>query len=134
MSAGFNLSVISRTHSTATLPSGVLTIKTDYTLDKLTEALAGQAAVVCVVGPAGMMHQVTLIDAAEVAGVKRFIIDHLGEVPTFVGCRSSKTFTRIVGSAGITRRRGRRQTRRLRTRALPSGIQLNGSGITLIGT
>lgn len=66
----------------ATFPSGIPVIRTEYTLDKLTEAMAGQDAAVCLVGPAGIVHQVTLVDAAEAAGVKRFIIDDFGWGPS----------------------------------------------------
>lgn len=79
------MTVISRIQSTATFPSGVPVIKIEYTLDQLTKALAGQDAVVCVVGPAGIVHQVTFVDAAEAAGVKRFIIDDFGWGPNVRG-------------------------------------------------
>lgn len=85
ISAGFDVTVISRIQSTATFPSGIPVIKIEYTLDELTKALAGQDAVVCVVGPAGIVHQVTLVDAAEAAGVKRFIIDDFGWGPNVRG-------------------------------------------------
>lgn len=85
MSAGFKVTVISRVHSMATFPSGIPVIKTEYTLDKLTEAMVGQDAAVCVVGPAGIVHQVNLIDAAEAAGVRRFIIDDFGWGPYIRG-------------------------------------------------
>ncbi|KAJ4249294.1 hypothetical protein NW757_007872 [Fusarium falciforme] len=81
--AGFEVTVISRTESTATFPSGLPVIKTTYTLENLTKALAGQDAAVCVVGPAGVSLQSTMIDAAEAAGVKRFIIDDFGWGPDF---------------------------------------------------
>jgi hypothetical protein len=96
MSAAFNLIAISRIHSTTIFSSGVITIKTDYTLDKLTEALAGQAAVVCVVGPAGMVHYVTLIDVFEVAGVKRFIIDDFGWGPDVRGFQHGTTYSHTL--------------------------------------
>lgn len=69
----------------ATFPSGIPVIKTEYTLDKLTKAMVGQDAAVCVVGPAGIVHQVTLINAAEAAGVRRFIIDDFGWGPYIRG-------------------------------------------------
>jgi putative NADH-flavin reductase len=78
ISAGSNVTVISRIHSTTTFSSGLSVIKIEYTRDKLIKALTSQDAAVCVVGPAGMVHQVTLIDAVEVADVKRFIIDDFG--------------------------------------------------------
>jgi hypothetical protein len=48
-------------------------------------ALAGQDAAVCVVGPGGIGAQITMIDAAEAAGVKRFIVDDFGWGPNFKG-------------------------------------------------
>ena len=60
-------------------------IRTTYTVDELTKALSGQDAAVCVVGPPGVTHQVAMIDAAEAAGVKRFIVDDFGWGPTVRG-------------------------------------------------
>ncbi|KAF4459886.1 hypothetical protein FALBO_13364 [Fusarium albosuccineum] len=82
-SAGFDVTIITRTESTATFPPGLPVIKTDYTLENFTKALTGQDAVVCVVGPAGIGHQPTMIDAAAAAGVKRFILDDYGWGPDF---------------------------------------------------
>jgi hypothetical protein len=56
-----------------------------YTLDELTKALAGQDAVVCAVGPAGISLQPVMVDAAEAAGVKRFVLDDFGWGPYFKG-------------------------------------------------
>ncbi|KAM0427918.1 hypothetical protein ACHAPT_007378 [Fusarium lateritium] len=81
--AGFDVTVISRTESTATFPSGLPVIKTTYSLENLTKALAGQDAVINVVGPAGVGLQSIMIDAAEAAGVKRFIVDDFGWGPDF---------------------------------------------------
>lgn len=38
---------------------------------------------VCVIGPAGVETQATMIDAAEAAGVRRFIVNHFGWGPGF---------------------------------------------------
>lgn len=83
--AGFDLTIITRTESTATFPSGVPVIRTTYIANKLTKALSGQDAVVCVVGPAGIGSQSTMMDAAEAAGVNRFIIDDFGWGPDVRG-------------------------------------------------
>ena len=85
MSAGFDVTIITRVESAATFPSGIPVIRTAYTVEELTKALAGQDAVVCVVGPAGIGHQVAMIDAAEAAGVKRFIVDDFGWGPDVRG-------------------------------------------------
>lgn len=60
-------------------------VRTEYTLEHLTQAFAGQHAVVCVVGPGGIGTQTTLIDAAEAAGVSRFIVNDFGWGPDFRG-------------------------------------------------
>ncbi|KAI9148111.1 Serine carboxypeptidase [Paramyrothecium foliicola] len=83
--AGFDVTVITRLESTATFPSGLPVVKTPYTVEDLTKALAGQDAVVCAVGPAGISLQSTMVDAAEAAGVKRFIVDDFGWGPDFEG-------------------------------------------------
>lgn len=47
--------------------------------------MVGHDAAVCVVGPAGITHQVAMIDAAEAAGVKRFVVDDFGWGPDIRG-------------------------------------------------
>ncbi|GAB7353363.1 hypothetical protein MBLNU459_g3845t1 [Dothideomycetes sp. NU459] len=79
--AGLDVTIITRTNSTTQHPSGVPTIRTGHTVGELTRALAGQDAAVCVVGPGAIHLQVTIIDAAEAAGVQRFIIDDFGWGP-----------------------------------------------------
>ncbi|KAJ5822460.1 hypothetical protein N7447_004800 [Penicillium robsamsonii] len=81
--AGFNITIITRTESSSTFPAGLPVIRTSYTLENLTTALAGQDAAICVVGPGGIGAQVTMIEAAEAAGVKRFIVDDFGWGPDF---------------------------------------------------
>lgn len=81
MAAGFDVTIITRTESSSTFPSGISVIKTEYTVDKLTAALTGQDAAVCAVGPAGIMTQLPMLDAAEAARIKRFIIDAFGWGP-----------------------------------------------------
>ncbi|KAF7539018.1 hypothetical protein G7054_g2470 [Neopestalotiopsis clavispora] len=83
--AGYQVTAISRPESSSTFPPNVSFIKTEYTLERLTEALAGQDAAVCVVGPGGLSSHVAMIDAALAAGVKRFIINDFGWGPDFEG-------------------------------------------------
>jgi len=83
--AGFTITIITRVQSTSTFPPGITVIRTMYTIENLTLALAGQDAAVCVVGPGGIGAQITMIDAAEAAGVKRFIVDDFGWGPNFKG-------------------------------------------------
>ncbi|KAL7620316.1 hypothetical protein AAE478_009310 [Parahypoxylon ruwenzoriense] len=90
--AGFDVTVITRTESSSTFPDGIPVIRTEYTVENLTEALAGQDAVICAVGPAGISTQVAMIDAAKAAGVKRFIVDDFGWGPN---SRSLPEFRKI---------------------------------------
>lgn len=64
--------------STSAFPPGLRVAKVPYALADLTNALTGHDAAVCVVGPAGIPLQSLMIDAAEAAGVKRFIVDDFG--------------------------------------------------------
>ncbi|KAJ0120227.1 hypothetical protein J7T55_001084 [Diaporthe amygdali] len=79
--AGFVLTIVTRAESTATFPDGLPVIKIEYTPENFVKALLGQDAAVCVVGPKGIHHQTAMIDAAEAAGVKRFIVDDFGWGP-----------------------------------------------------
>lgn len=72
------MTIISRAESSATFPDGIPVIKIYYTPEELTKAMTGQDAAVCVVGPAGMDINVAMVDAAEAAGVKRFIVNDFG--------------------------------------------------------
>jgi hypothetical protein len=74
----FDVTIITRPESKSIFPPGVPVIRTSYTVEDLTKALAGQDAVVCVVSPAAVTHQVAMLDAAEAAGVKRFILNDFG--------------------------------------------------------
>jgi hypothetical protein len=56
-------------------------IRTSYDLEGFSAAMRGQDAVVCVVGPAGVSLQPIMMDAAEAAGVQRFVVDEFGRVP-----------------------------------------------------
>jgi hypothetical protein len=47
--------------------------------------MRGQDAVVCVVGPAGVPLQTIMMDAAEAAGVQRFVVDEFGRFPGHKG-------------------------------------------------
>ncbi|ROV95733.1 hypothetical protein VMCG_07625 [Cytospora schulzeri] len=83
--AGFNVTILSRAESSATFPNEIPVIKIPYTFEELTKAMVGQDAVVCVVGPAGIDINVVMVDAAEAAGVKRFILNDFGWGPDFRG-------------------------------------------------
>ncbi|KAL1847111.1 hypothetical protein Daus18300_014052 [Diaporthe australafricana] len=79
--AGFDVTIITRVESTATFPDGIPVVRIEYTPQNFAKALIGQDAAVCVVGPAGVHHQTAMIDAAEAAGVRRFIVDDFGWGP-----------------------------------------------------
>ncbi|KAI0882117.1 NAD(P)-binding protein [Annulohypoxylon maeteangense] len=83
VTAGFQVTIITRIESDSTFPDGIPVIRTEYTVEKLTTALTGQDAAVSVIGPGGLHVQVALIDAAEAAGIKRFIVDDFGWGPNF---------------------------------------------------
>jgi uncharacterized protein YbjT (DUF2867 family) len=78
LEAKFNVTVLSRPSSTATFPTNVTVLKTDYSEESLVEVLKGQDAVVSAIGGQGLGSQKTIIDAAIKAGVKRFIPSEYG--------------------------------------------------------
>ncbi|KAK8073469.1 NmrA-like family protein [Apiospora phragmitis] len=54
-------------------------VQADYgDVAKLTSALAGHDAAVSVLGPGAIAHEVSLVDAAEAAGVQRFVVNEFG--------------------------------------------------------
>ncbi|KAI0543683.1 NmrA-like family protein [Xylaria curta] len=78
-SAGFDVTVVSRPDSASAFPTGLPVIRVDYSdVDALATALAGQDAVVCVVGPGAIGNARGMVDAAARAGVRRFIINDFG--------------------------------------------------------
>jgi hypothetical protein len=85
VAAGFDVTIITRAESHAVFPVDLPVVRTSYTVEKLTAALAGQDAAICAVGPGGIPAQVTMIDAAESAGVKRFVVNDFGWGPVFRG-------------------------------------------------
>ncbi|KAL6230828.1 hypothetical protein BDW75DRAFT_221613 [Aspergillus navahoensis] len=69
----FNVTVLTRSSSTARFPTRVTVRKSDFSSSDLREALTGQDAVISAVGATGFAEQKKLIDAAVAAGVSRFI-------------------------------------------------------------
>lgn len=77
------MTIISRADSPSTFPPAIPVIKTAYEVPQLTDALRGQHAVVCAVGPAGIASQAKMMEAAAAAGVRRFVVDDFGYPPAF---------------------------------------------------
>lgn len=69
----FNVTVLSRSSSSATFPAGFTIRESDFSDQDLVSAFKGQDAVISVVGLGGFTDQKKFIDAAVSAGVKRFI-------------------------------------------------------------
>ncbi|KAF2155169.1 NAD(P)-binding protein [Myriangium duriaei CBS 260.36] len=69
----FNITILTRSASTASFPAGFAVKKMDYTEAGLVDAFRGQDVVISVMGMDGFKEQTKFIDAAVAAGVKRFI-------------------------------------------------------------
>ncbi len=79
LESGFDVTAITRPHSTATFPPKFTVKKVDTSsLGALTEVLKGQDAVVSTLATAATGVQKTIIDAAVAAHVKRFIPSEFG--------------------------------------------------------
>jgi len=76
--ANFRISVLKRPNSTTTFPAYVNPIETDFSPSSLVAAFENQDAVVSILGYDGVPEQIKMIDAAEEAGVKRFIPSEFG--------------------------------------------------------
>ncbi|KAL1850096.1 hypothetical protein Plec18167_005393 [Paecilomyces lecythidis] len=69
----FNVSILSRSSSNATVPAGFTVYKSDYSEADLVTVFKDQDVIISVVGIGGFSEQKKFIDAAVSAGVKRFI-------------------------------------------------------------
>lgn len=82
MKEGFNVTGLTRESSTAALPAGVTHIKSDFSLESLKKAFAGQDAVISTISSvapgAALASQNLLIDAAIAAHVKIFCPSEFG--------------------------------------------------------
>ncbi|KAI0490406.1 hypothetical protein F4859DRAFT_7151 [Xylaria cf. heliscus] len=80
LAAGFKVTVISRSqpNSTSVIPTGVKVLQSDYTFTSLVDAFKGQDAVVSTVSTITVQQQLSIIDAAVAAKVKRFIPSEFG--------------------------------------------------------
>jgi nucleoside-diphosphate-sugar epimerase len=89
-SGHFNVTLLKRAGSTGTVPEGVKIVEVDYeSQSSLQAALEGQDAVVSVLATLAADAQITLIDAAIAAGVKRFL-------PSEFGCKLDNPNTRKI--------------------------------------
>jgi hypothetical protein len=78
LETGFNVSVLTRTSSTATFPATVTVHRGDYSHSCLFSAFEKQDAVVSTIATFSVTQQTSVIDAAIKAGVKRFIPSEYG--------------------------------------------------------
>jgi len=77
--AGFTVTALTRGGSTSSIPAGVHIATVDYaSIESLTTALTGHDAVVSCVGSFALASQPNIVEAASVAGVKRFIPAEFG--------------------------------------------------------
>ncbi|KAK0756016.1 hypothetical protein N5P37_011389 [Trichoderma harzianum] len=112
LEAQFNVSVMSRASSKTTFPENVRVYKTDYSESSLISALEGYDAVVSTISGSGLKEQQKIIDAAILAGVKRFIPSEYGIdvchpkameiVPFFSQKQQINAYLRSKESQGIT--------------------------------
>lgn len=80
LSAGFQVTVLTRAHRTHAFPPTVTATPVDYTsLTSLTAALTGQDALISTLGPStALSAQLLLVEAASKAHVRRFIPSEFG--------------------------------------------------------
>lgn len=75
----FNIRVLKRAGSESTFPAGTDVVEVDYTsFDSLKAALQGQDAIISTLTTLAVDAQLTLIDAAIAAGIRRFIPSEFG--------------------------------------------------------
>ncbi|KAL3427453.1 oxidoreductase [Phlyctema vagabunda] len=83
LNANYEVTVLTRAQKSATFAQGVKVVEVDYeSLQSLQSALEGHDAVVSTVAPMAISGQKLLIDAAVLAGVKRFIPSDFGTCST----------------------------------------------------
>ncbi|KAM0272197.1 hypothetical protein ACHAQH_008820 [Verticillium albo-atrum] len=72
------VTAITRLTSSSTFPAGVNVVKTDFSLESLTEIFKGKEAVVSMIPIASLGEQAVVIEASIAAGVKRFVPSEYG--------------------------------------------------------
>jgi uncharacterized protein YbjT (DUF2867 family) len=78
----FEVTALTRSKSTFASHEGFEIIESDYSESSLVDAFRGQDVVIAALGWMGVAEQSKLVDAAEKAGVKRFIPSEFGGDPT----------------------------------------------------
>ncbi|KAJ3152808.1 hypothetical protein HDU89_001011 [Geranomyces variabilis] len=82
LGANFTVTILARSDSKSTFPTGIAVRRTDYTPASLLAAFEGQDAVVSTIGAGGLAQQNDVVDAAAKAGVQRFIPSEFGSNTT----------------------------------------------------
>ncbi|KAF2204783.1 NAD(P)-binding protein [Delitschia confertaspora ATCC 74209] len=87
IASNFALTIITRPESSSSFPAAIPVIRTEYTVEALTTTFIDHKieAVVSAVGVAGISIQEVIIEAAALAGVKRFILSDFGYGPGHQG-------------------------------------------------
>lgn len=115
--------MITRSSSSATFPAGVKVIKTEYTLEHLTEALRGQDAVLCLISASALDLEAVIVDAAAAAGVKWFIPSEFGHDTTDEGLVSMLPV--LKGKTRITAQLDSKAAQGLHWTAIVTGLFLD---------
>lgn len=106
----FNLQVLRRQGSKSTFPSSIKVVDVDFTsVEALTAALKGQDVVISTLPAEVAAVQITLIDAAIAAGVRRFLPSEYGanvenplsrQIPVFAGKVEIGDYLKAKAAAG----------------------------------
>jgi nucleoside-diphosphate-sugar epimerase len=81
----FNITILTRLISRSVFPEthpNVKVVRCEYTLSNLMSSFQSQDAVICAISIQSISTQKLIIEAAEKAGVKRFILDEYANSPT----------------------------------------------------
>lgn len=80
LAAGFSVKVLSRNQlgASSVIPTGIEVLQSDYSFESLVDAFKGQDAVISTVSTLTVQQQLSIIDAAAAAKVKRFLPSDFG--------------------------------------------------------
>lgn len=82
LDADLSLTAVIRTTSQATFPEGINVVKSDFNVESLSKVFEGKDAVISFLPILSLEAQAIAIEAAIVAGVKRFIPSEYGSDST----------------------------------------------------